>query len=87
MQISLLFPLRVNFNRTVKKTHSYSNPHPPRMHVGPRWKNERKKEAVEIPTFFLLSTFYTLNARFLQLEEEKKKEPSITRSLRTKQLG
>lgn len=58
------------------------------MHVGPRWKNERKKEAVEIPTFFLLSTFYTLNARFLQLEEKKnKKEPSITRSLRTKQLG
>lgn len=41
-----------------------------------------------MPTFFLLSTFYTLNARFLQLEEEKKKkEPSITRSLRTKQLG
>lgn len=46
------------------------------MHVGPRWKNERKKEAVEIPTFFLLSTFYTLNARFLQLEEEKKTKKS-----------
>lgn len=85
MQISLLFPLRVNFNRTVKKTHSYSNAHPPRMHVGLRWKNERKKEAVEIPTFFLLSTFYTLNARFLQLEEEKKKKRAVDNTLATYQ--